>query len=473
MKDPHAPRTGVLECEKGSASFYVDDFCFSIMNNVMKKITNRFGETYNAANFLFTLKKQGNFLIGATNDGNSIAIYAKDCLDNYPTSKCTFRTSTYVIQDSVCAENFGYCFDAIELRGGILSSLFSDRLIDISYSNNNYIIKSDTYELAEKLPLGNQTVTIKIGWFTCEHGQSRKLEISTNSPYFRFEFDTPVNLDDALLHIEKARELMSFLSFRENIEFGNITLQRKHYSDNSDIPQCTYYSDDATVFINYGFEPTQKESRHCICIDEIGDPVFKLFSMFYDTTDYNPIAHLDFIPKTDKESGSLAPIDIREIATFLECEEMRVIEIRDNKSKKLYDKTQRLSNLLKKIEQVIQKDEDENGVLPDSIHSQLTKRFQDLSLPSKSRDVLLFESYQDITMGVTRYSSDREIINSSDVKNFRDYRNKETHGDYNLLDLDIVITAFHLIATVYCSILHRAGVNDQTLKNICDKSFIL
>lgn len=81
MRDPHAPRTGVLECEKGSASFYVDDFCFSIMNNVMKKITNRFGETYNAANFLFTLKKQGNFLIGATNDGNSIAIYAKDCLD--------------------------------------------------------------------------------------------------------------------------------------------------------------------------------------------------------------------------------------------------------------------------------------------------------------------------------------------------------------------------------------------------------
>lgn len=86
---------------------------------------------------------------------------------------------------------------------------------------------------------------------------------------------------------------------------------------------------------------------------------------------------------------------------------------------------------------------------------------------------MLFESYQAITMGVTHYSSYRKIINSSDVKNFRDYRNKETHGDYNLLDLDIVITAFHLIATVYCSILHRAGVNDQTLKNICDKSFIL
>lgn len=54
MKDPNAPRTGVLECEKGSASFYVDDFSFCIMNNIMKKVTNRFGETYNAADFLFT-----------------------------------------------------------------------------------------------------------------------------------------------------------------------------------------------------------------------------------------------------------------------------------------------------------------------------------------------------------------------------------------------------------------------------------
>ena len=115
MKDPHAPRTGVLECEKGSASFYVDDFSFCIMNNVMKKVTNRFGETYNAANFLFTLKKQGNFLIGATNDGNSIAIYAKDCLDNCSTSKCMFRTSTYVIQNAISTEQHDYLFDAIDI----------------------------------------------------------------------------------------------------------------------------------------------------------------------------------------------------------------------------------------------------------------------------------------------------------------------------------------------------------------------
>ena len=32
MKDPEAPRTGIIECEKGSASFYMNDFSFCFMN---------------------------------------------------------------------------------------------------------------------------------------------------------------------------------------------------------------------------------------------------------------------------------------------------------------------------------------------------------------------------------------------------------------------------------------------------------
>lgn len=326
MKDPNAPRTGVLECEKGSASFYVDDFSFCIMNNIMKKVTNRFGETYNAADFLFTLKKQGNFLIGSTTDGKSIAIYAKNCLDNIPVSRCTFRTSTYIIQDAICNESFGYSFDAIQLEGGTLSSLFSNKFVHVNYSDNGYLVKDNEFELTGNLLWNNQNVTIRAGWFTSEQNQPRKLEISTNNPYFRFEFSTPVNLDDALLHVEKARELMSFLSYRDNVEFDRIIFQRKRHFNSNEIQERIYYSDDAHTFINYGFELTEKESYHCICFDEIGNATFKLLSMFYDISDYNPIRHLGFIPKSDKESHLMTPADIREIATFLECEEQLPIK---------------------------------------------------------------------------------------------------------------------------------------------------
>lgn len=67
MKDPEAPRTGIIECEKGSASFYMNDFSFCFMNNTIKRITKRSGEIYSAANLLFALKKQGNFYVGVTN----------------------------------------------------------------------------------------------------------------------------------------------------------------------------------------------------------------------------------------------------------------------------------------------------------------------------------------------------------------------------------------------------------------------
>lgn len=79
----------------------------------------------------------------------------------------------------------------------------------------------------------------------------------------------------------------------------------------------------------------------------------------------------------------MTPADIREIATFLECEEHCVCQHRDEKSKVLYDENKRLSNLLSKIKELIKSDEDENGILPDSIHDQLTKRFQNVTFPSK------------------------------------------------------------------------------------------
>ena len=39
MKDSKAPRTGIIECEKGSASFYMNDFSFCFMNNAIERIT--------------------------------------------------------------------------------------------------------------------------------------------------------------------------------------------------------------------------------------------------------------------------------------------------------------------------------------------------------------------------------------------------------------------------------------------------
>ena len=190
--------------------------------------------------------------------------------------------------------------------------------------------------------------------------------------------------------------------------------------------------------------------------------------MFYDCSDYNPIKHLSFIPEDDKHANLLSSTDIREIATFLECETKCACRERDEKSEVLYDESQRLSTLLSKIKQVISEDESENGPLPGSIQSQFTKRFYNASLPSKQKDILLYNAYKNI---ICDTPCSGKIVGEKAIKEFRDYRNKETHGNYNLLNLDIGITAMHLVVAVYCSILHRSGVDDQILTTLCERKF--
>lgn len=261
---------------------------------------------------------------------------------------------------------------------------------------------------------------------------------------------------------------MSSLSYRKNVEFNSITFQRKRFVSDCDLEFDTYYSDDAHVYINYGFKSTQKDSFRCICFDDIKDAVFSLLAMFYDCSDYNPIKHLSFIPKDDKHANLMSASDIREIATFLECEEKRICQGRDEKSKESYDENQRLSVLLSKIKEVVSEDESENGPLPDSIRTQLTKRFYNASLPSKQKDILLYNAYKNI---ICDTPCPGKIVGEKAIKEFRNYRNKETHGNYNLLNLNIGITALHLAVAVYCSILHRSGVDDQTLTILCNRKF--
>lgn len=181
-------------------------------------------------------------------------------------------------------------------------------------------------------------------------------------------------------------------------------------------------------------------------------------------------AYVMLVPnlKDDKHANLMSASDIREIATFLECEEKRICQGRDEKSKESYDENQRLSVLLSKIKEVVSEDESENGPLPDSIRTQLTKRFYNASLPSKKKDILLYNAYKNI---ICDTPCPGKIVGEKAIKEFRNYRNKETHGNYNLLNLNIGITALHLAVAVYCSILHRSGVDDQTLTILCNRKF--
>jgi len=98
------------------------------------------------------------------------------------------------------------------------------------------------------------------------------------------------------------------------------------------------------------------------------------------------------------------------------------------------------------------------------------RNLKKIALPSKNTDFDLYEAYKHITYNIIPHS--QKILTENDIKEFREYRNGKAHGKHVLLNTNIGITSLYLVASGYCSILHRAGVDDATLEQLCNKHFL-
>lgn len=231
-----------------------------------------------------------------------------------------------------------------------------------------------------------------------------------------------------------------------------------------------YSYNDAQVFIRHDFSPSEKDSLNSICIDELGNNVFNLLSMIYKDTPSNPLHLLDFLPTSDEAAKWITGGFIRDVATFAECEFHQTTQWRDSKSKKSFDDYARIQSLISKFEQTLSQDEFDHGSLPENTRQAIMRNLKKIALPSKNTDFDLYEAYKHITYNIIPHS--QKILTENDIKEFREYRNGKAHGKHVLLNTNIGITSLYLVASGYCSILHRAGVDDATLEQLCNKHFL-
>lgn len=463
MKDCESPRSGILDCENGSASFYCNDFNFYIMNNFVKR-----EDTYYLHD-AFSLKTDNQFIHGLTHDGNSIAIFVGDANTSLLTSIFELQTSAYLVQCSNNIDcNWDY-FDGIAFRGGILNNLFSYHNISATYSPGGYTVKDDDYMLSGSVdtPYGN--IDVDIGWYTAHNVKPKELTASQNTGYMHFTFEKPISMDDAFKNIETARSLVKFMSYRDNVEFDSIYLQKREMLDTPDGPVENFY-DDAQVFIRHDSTPSEKNSLNSICFDELRDNTFALLRMIYEDKPSNSIHFLDFLPTSDEAAKWITGGFIRDVATFAECEFHQTTQWRDSKSKKSFDDYARIQSLISKFEQTLSQDEFDHGSLSENTRQAIMRNLKKIALPSKNTDFDLYEAYKHITYNIIPHSP--KILTENDIKEFREYRNGKAHGKRVLLNTNIGITSLYLVASGYCSILHRAGVDDTTLMQLCNKHFL-
>lgn len=132
-----------------------------------------------------------------------------------------------------------------------------------------------------------------------------------------FNFLHPFLLAEVSFHIDKVKTLLSFLTFRSNVDFDEIILQKK-------LPPYGTLWDSAHVYSEELSIPTQKEEINNICFEELGQNISFLIDLIYNESKNNPFTFMNFIPESDKNIDHMTNNMVKNIVTCMECEIARL-----------------------------------------------------------------------------------------------------------------------------------------------------
>lgn len=465
MKDNVSPRSGVLDCEQGCATFYEENYDFRIMNSVPFKAAS-----INTKDFA-KLVQEDRYFHGTTHDGNDIAIYYGNRIMPTIRTIANFHSNIYAIQKG----NLGPCnwnkIDAIEFRSGTLDALsFS---LDSPYEFVGRAIQV----IPPQLPLSfsfkyeGLCITVKSGNQSNETYNSTHVELIGRTRYLTLQFSEPISFGEVPVHIEKIKTLLSFMTFRQNVDFNEIALQEKTAPSDVLMDTALVYSKSPSVV-------TQKKPFNNICFNDLDVALFPLIELIYCEQKNNPFSFMNFVPEDDKGLFRVTNDMVKGIVTCLECEVARLKKsdditsaIQDNKNDTYIQEELRLQSLVKELQKVAKDFQKKNGKFSKKTNDMICGRLKYMTIADADKACLFYVKYQKF---IRKLFDKFEIVpTEDDIQNLIIYRNRTTHGTQAVLDEHIVTTALYLIGLIYCMILHSIGIDDKKLEQLCSKHFLL
>lgn len=462
MKDKISPRSGILNCEQGSATFYEDNYSFRIMNNIPFQNSSD-------ADISAKIKTTDKYFHGITHDGKLIAIYLGDSsIPNIKTFS-NFHTNLYAVQDNATCVPEWNQIDAIKFRGGTLNQLFCSH-------QTPYEIIGDTIRENPPKPAypftikyNNFDITISIGESVHKISSPTDISISGKNGYFDLQFSSPISFSDVPFHIDKIKTLLSFLTFRSNVDFDEIILQKK-------LPPYGTLWDSAHVYSEELSVPTQKEEINNICFEELGQNISLLIDLIYNESKNNPFTFMSFIPESDKTLNNLTNTMIRNIIICTECEIARLrkddsfLVESDSKSDAYLSEEKLLASLKKELLATIKNYQTNQHKFSKKTNDMLNGTIKHMTLAGSDKIYFLYPKYQNFISQL--FSKFEALPTMEDIERLMTYRNKTTHGTQEVLNNRIVAAAHCLVGLIYCMILHSIGIDDNRLQKLCMKRFL-
>ena len=399
-------------------------------------------------NDVFFLEPENGFVHGKTHDGNNIAVYIGS--ERFMVlARQNLFTSTYVVSASNWEPEDISTFKGIRFTGHTLNSVFPSEYVRI-YDNGELVIRPKDKCITHKIETQKYHIEMTINAPVTGEPGLDGLPNANTDVMVDLLFDEDQPLAAIFDHYNRMKELLSFMTYRNNVGFDGIQLIQNH-------PEHGFIVKTADVYILDELTLTDKSDRRNISFHDLGSCLPRLLKLFYDTEDRAPSYSLGFYPKSDQDIYRMTNSMLREICSGLECE-IGFIPSLNGAEDPL------LTSLIESVRREIKSFRKANEGLSNDTYNLICSSVSTWSFPLAEKLIALYHTYED---EMRKVNNSRFLICDSDIKAFVKYRNDITHGRHRILDERIAVTAHVLAGLVYCCLLKRIGMERSQIFDLC------
>ncbi len=445
--------TGVIETKNRPVCFSMNtqsfEFCY-----ISDQIYN-----YTGNNHPIKVPVADGFIMGKTHNNQPIAIYVGNSNIEFLGSYTMYPAAYIISKGAVygCDDDFTK-FDGIEFSGGTLNRVFFINGINIHYENNQTIVDYNDDSISFSFKAADDEIRIEV------HSEVRGSfgkgggGINNNTVTLRLLFNSPQDISTIFTHYNHIKELLSFMTFRENVGFETIALLKEHQ-------ELGFPIQFSEVLIRKDNELTTKRDFNNISFQDLATSLPNLMEIIYDMEEGKQEFFLGFIPSDDRDLMHINNSKVRLICSAVESE-LNLLNELD------LTKQQELDELITTVRQTIKafrKGKDKQDSLSNDTYNYIFSSISNWSFPLAERICMLYKKYQ----------RELELLNKSCfsltdemIRAFVKYRNDITHGRHRTMDMEIAVTAHIMCGLVYCCILSRIGLTREKIEELCEEKML-
>lgn len=424
-------------------------------------INNGFDFTFSPVKVLYenewvSLSSEDGFLYGVTHEHKRVAVYTglgpQEMKNKIST---TFEVSSYVVSSFPSPQEDIRNFKTIVFQGGILNSLTSNRPVESQRNEKHgFVLTPQDQNIDYSFETEEGKCKVSIGIHTSGIWNAKGTSFEKCNT-LSLTFDKEQSITSLMRHYKHVQRLIAVMTNTMENPFDDIFIIPGKQTNQ-------HITEFSKVYIRENDVPLVDKDFAGIMFEDINDGVAKLLSIFYNSKRKKPSYSLGFIRKNEDMQWMITEDTIRSICSGLECEISFYEEEMESKQKNA------LKELCREVRKTIKDFREENDdakLISEGTYALIDGSIKHWSMSAFEKAKWLYNRFE---FSIKEYVGEhRPALTDNEIHDFITFRNDITHGTYREIDNSILRTARIMEVLIYCSLLHRIGVSDEKIAEIC------